>query len=80
MLIWNVQPENNRQYQEFFLETERSIWKVQKIILFPNKKVKNSTPNLASTYVHCLFATVLIKQVFEKSKSLRAASGRRTQF
>ena len=40
---------------------------------------KLGTPNLISPHVHSLFATVLIKQNFEKNKSLRAASGSPTQ-
>ena len=63
------------------LETESSIRKIQKrALLFHYKKVKKDTPNLTSPYVHSFFTIVLIKQIFEKNKSLRAASGSRTQF
>ena len=55
------------------LETEGSIWKIKKGHFFTIKKLKAS-------YDHSLFATALIKQIFEKSMSLRAASGRQTQF
>ena len=48
--------------------------------LFHNKKVKKGTPNLTSPYVHSRFTLVLIKQIFEKNRSLRAASGSQTQF
>ena len=62
------------------LETEGSIRKIQKRALFHYSKVKNDTPNLTSPYVHSFFTIVLIKQIFEKNKSLRAASGSQTQF
>ena len=41
---------------------------------------KKGTPNLTSPYVYSLFTFVLIKQIFLKNMSLRAASGIRTQF
>ena len=59
------------------LETEGSIWKMQKRALFHNKKVKTGTRNLTSPYIHSLFTIFLIKQIFEKNKSCRAASGSR---
>ena len=62
------------------LETEGSIQKMQKGHFFTSKKLKIGTPNLTSPYVHSIFTVVLIKQIFEKNKSLRAASGSRTQF
>ena len=62
------------------LETEGSVQKILKRALFHYKKVKKGTPNLTSPYVYSLFTIVLIKQIFEKNKSLRAASGSRTQF
>ena len=58
------------------LETKGSVWKIPKRALFYYKKVKKGT----SLYVHSLFATALIKQIFEKSMSLKAASGSQTQF
>ena len=66
-------------YSGVILETEGSVWKIQKRDFFTAKKVKG-TPNLTFPYVHSLFAIVLIKQTFEKNKSLRAAPGSRTQF
>ena len=66
--------------QGVILETEGSIQKLQKRTLFCHRKVKKGTPNLTSPYVHNLFTIFLIKQVFEKNKSLRAASGSQTQF
>ena len=51
------------------LETESSVHKIQ-----------GRYPNLTSLYVHSLFTIVLIKQIFEKNKSLKAVSGSRTQF
>ena len=48
--------------------------------LFHCKKVKKGTPNLTSPYVHSLFTVVLIKQICEKNKSSRAASGGGTKF
>ena len=51
-----------------------------KRVLFHYRKVKKGTHNLTSPYVHSIFSTVLIKQIFEKNKSLRTASGSRTQF
>ena len=48
------------------LETEGSIWKIQKRTLFHYSKVKKGTPNLTSPYVHSLFTIVLKKQIFEK--------------
>ena len=38
------------------------------------------TSDLTSPYVHCIFSLILIKQIFEKSKSLRIASKSQTQF
>ena len=52
------------------LETEGSIQKIQKRALFHYKTVKKGTPNLTSSYVHGLFTTVLIKQIFEKKKKV----------
>ena len=53
-------------------------------LLFYYKTVKKSLPNLTSPYVHGLFTVVLMKQIFEKNKSLRAEvggrSGSRNQF
>ena len=62
------------------LETEGSIPKIQKRALFHYKKVKKGTLTLTSLYVHGIFTTVLIKQIFNKNKSLRAASGSQNQF
>ena len=67
-------------YSEVILETEGSIQKTQKRALFHYKTVKKGTPNLTSSYVHGLFTVVLMKQIFEKNKSLRAASESWTQF
>ena len=61
------------------LETEGNVQKIQKRTLFHYKKVKKSTPNLSSPDVYILFTIVLIKQVFEKIKSLRIACGSQTQ-
>ena len=47
---------------------------------FSLQKIKKGTPILASPYLYSLFTIVLIKQSFEKNKSLRAASRSRTQF
>ena len=52
------------------LETEGSIQKIQKRALFHYKTVKKGTPNLTSSYVHGLFTTVLIKQIFEEKKKV----------
>ena len=62
------------------LETEGSVQKILKRALFHYKKVKKGTSDLTSRYAYSLFTIVLIKQIFEKNKSLRAASGSRTQF
>ena len=62
------------------LETEGSVRKIQKRALFQYKKVKKGTPNLTSPYIHSVFTIVLIKQIFEKNMSFRAASGSWTQF
>ena len=61
------------------VETEGSVRKMQKRALFHNK-VKKGTPNLTSPYFHSLFIIFLMKQIFEKNKSSRAASRSRTQF
>ena len=61
-------------------ETEGSIQKIQKGAILHYRKVKKGTPNLTSPYVHSLFTIILIKQIFEKNNSSRAASGSRTQF
>ena len=62
------------------VETEGSIRKMQKRSRFHYKKVKKGTPNLTSPYLHSLFTNFLIKQIFEKNKSSKAAFGNRTQF
>ena len=62
------------------LETEGSAWKIQKRALFHYKKVKKGTPYLTPPYVHNLFTIALIKQICEKNRSLRAASGSWMQF
>ena len=61
-------------------ETEGSIQKIQKKALFHNKKVKKGTLILTSPYIHSLFTIALIKQIFEKNKSSRAASRNQTKF
>ena len=66
-------------YAGVIVETEGNVRKMQKRALFHHKKIKKDTPNLTSPYVHSLFTIFLIKQVFEKNKSPRAASGSRTQ-
>ena len=60
------------------LETEGSVRKIQKRAFPTRKKLKKGTPIFTSPHVHSLFTTVLIKQVFEKNKSSRAASGSRS--
>ena len=62
------------------LETEGSVWKIQKGYFFTTKKIKKSTPNLTSPYVQNLFGITLIKQTFEKNKSPKAASGSQIKF
>ena len=59
---------------------QRCLEKIQKRALFHYKKVKKGTPNLTSPYIHSLFTIVLIKQIFEKNESSRAASRSQTQF
>ena len=61
-------------YSGVILETEGSVQKIQKRALFHYKIFKKGTPNLISPYVHGLFTVALMKQIFEKNKSLRAAS------
>ena len=51
------------------LETEGSIWTIQKRALFHYKTVKMGTPNLISPYLHGFFTIVLKKQIFEKKIS-----------
>ena len=48
------------------LGTEGSVWKILQRTLFHYKKVKKGSPNLTTPYVHSLFSSVLIKQIFEK--------------
>ena len=45
------------------VETEGSIWKMQKRALFHYKKSKKDTPNLTFPCVHSLFTIFLIKPV-----------------
>ena len=45
------------------VETEGSIWKMQKKALFHYKKSKKGTPNLTFPCVHSLFTIFLIKPV-----------------
>lgn len=40
---------------------------------------QKGTPNLTSPYVFSLFAIVLVKQIFLKNKSSRAASGSQSE-
>ena len=61
-------------------ETEGCIWKIQKGHFFTMKQLKRAPLNLTSSYIHGLFTIVLIKQIFEKNKLLRAASRNWTQF
>ena len=65
---------------EIILEIEGSVQKIQKRAHFQYKKVKKGTLNLTSPFVYSLFTLVLTKQIFEKNRSSRAASGSRTQF
>ena len=91
VFLWDLQIQNLWRYHKhccimqitltgIILETEGSVWKIQKRALFPYKKIQKSTPNLTSPYVHSLFTIVSIKQIFEKNKPLRAVSGSQTQF
>ena len=48
------------------LETEGSVREIQKKAIFHYKKVKKDTHNLTSHYIHSLFTTVFVKQIFEK--------------
>ena len=41
---------------------------------FPYKKLLKYTFNLSNPYVHSMYTLLLIKEIFEKNKSLRAAS------
>ena len=61
------------------VETEGNIWKMQKRESFHYKKVKKGTPNLTFPYVYSVFTIFLTKQIFEKNKSPRVASGSWTQ-
>ena len=61
------------------VETEGNIWKMQKREPFHYKKVNKGTTNFTSPYVYSLFTIFLIKQIFEKNKSPRVASGSWTQ-
>ena len=62
------------------LEIEGSVRQRQKRALFSYKKPEKGTSNLNDPYVHSTFTMLLIKQIFEKYKSLVAASENRTQF
>ena len=55
-------------YTGVILETEGSIWKIQKKGTFSLQKNKKGIPYLTSSYDHSLFAIVLIKQIFEKNR------------
>ena len=65
-------------YTGVILETEGSIWKIQKRALFLYKKVKKGILMSTSPYVDSFFTIVLISQIFKKNKSSRAASGSQT--
>ena len=82
MLCWTLAstPKHQGSQGFYILETEGSVQKILKRALFHYKKDKKDTPNLTSHYVHSLFTIVLIKQIFQKNKSSRAASGSWTQF
>ena len=55
------------------LEIEDSPWQRYKTALFPSKKLYKGTSDLKNPYVHSMFILLLIKNFFEKNKSLRAA-------
>ena len=69
-----------KSHTQVIVESESSVRKMQKRVLFHYKKVKKGTPNLASPYVHSPFTIFLRKQIFGKNKSSRAASRSRTHF
>ena len=71
---------HQRRFTGVILETEGSVRNIQKRALFHYKTVKKGTPNLTSPFVRGHFTIVLMKQIFEKNKSLKAASGSWTQF
>ena len=60
-------------YTGVILKTTGSTQKTQKRALFHYKTDKKGTLNLP--FVYSFFTIILIKQIFEKNKSLRAASG-----
>ena len=70
----------NQGHTGVIVETKGSVHKMQKRALFHYKKVKKGTPNLTSPYIYGFFAILLIKQIFEKNNSSRAASRSRIQF
>ena len=70
----------NKLVAEVIFETEGSIQKTQKKVLFYYENVKKDTLNLTFTYLHSLFTIVLRKQTFMRNKLLRAANGSWFQF
>ena len=62
------------------LEYEGSICQRHKRALFPYKKLQKGNSNLSNPYVRSIFTLLLIKQIFEKNKSMRPAFKRWTQF
>ena len=62
--LWQAaQTTENQRDAGVILETEGSVWKIQKRALFQYKKVKKGTPNLTSPYVHNFF-TCFDKTIF----------------
>ena len=72
--------EHHLRYAQAIADNSKEHLEDTKRALFHYKKVKKGTPNLTSLCVHSIFTIVLIKQIFEKNKSLRALSRSRTQF
>ena len=58
-------------------ETEDTVWKMQKIALFHDKKVKKGTHNLTSLYVYSLFLIFMKKKNYKKKELVIKGSFRK---
>ena len=67
-------------YSWVILEIGGTVRQVYKRALFPYKNLEENMSDSSNTHVHSIFKLLLIKQTFEKNKSLRAPSKSRTQF
>ena len=67
-------PKTDLKTQGLFEKLRAASRRYKNGNFFTTKKLKKGAHNLNSPSIHSILATVLIKQIFEKNKSLWAAS------